>query len=136
MTETITGGCLCGQVRYEIKSEPRLQLACHCANCRKQSGSAFSMSALVPREDITIKGEMKTYHDIGDSGNQISRVFCPNCGSPLFSEVVARPDAIALKAGSLDDLGWFKPRVNLWTDSALPWVPIDPACKNFPKNAG
>jgi hypothetical protein len=50
-------------LRYEIKSDPRRlrQTACHCANCRKQSGSAFSMSALVPREDITIKGEMKTY---------------------------------------------------------------------------
>jgi hypothetical protein len=123
-------------VRYEIKAEPRLQLACHCADCRKESGSAFSMSALVPREDIIIVGETKTYLDTGDSGNQISRVFCPNCGSSLYSEVAARPDALALKAGSLDDPGWFKPRVNLWTDSALPWVPIDPACKNFPKNAG
>lgn len=136
MSEKITGGCLCGQVRYEIKAEPRLQLACHCADCRKRTGSAFSASALVPREDIEFSGPMKTYLSTGDSGNEIKRAFCPNCGSPLFSEVAARPDAFALSAGSLDDPGWFKPRVNLWTDSALSWVSIDPECKNFPGNAG
>ena len=136
MSEKITGGCLCGQIRYEMMSQPRLQLACHCADCRKQSGSAFTASAMVLRDDIEITGQTKTYLDTGDSGNQIKRVFCPNCGSSLFSEVAARPDSLALSAGSIDDPGWFKPRVNLWTESALSWVAIDPDCKNFPKNAG
>jgi hypothetical protein len=136
MSDRITGGCLCGQVRYEIKVEPRLQLLCHCSSCRKHTGSAFSMSALVPRDEIEMAGPLKTYLDKGDSGNEIKRVFCPNCGSSLFSEVAARPDSLALKAGTIDDPSWFKPRVNLWTDSALPWVPIDPECKNFPRNAG
>ena len=136
MTETITGGCLCGQVRFTIAARPKLQLACHCGNCRKQSGAAFSISALVPKEDFKITGQTKTYLDKGDSGNDLPRVFCPNCGSPLYSEVAVRPDASALKAGTLDNPDWFKPRVNLWTDSALPWVAIDPDCKNFPQNAG
>ncbi len=136
MSENITGGCLCGQVRFTITARPKLQLACHCSNCRKQSGAAFSISALVPKDDIEFTGTTKTYLDTGDSGNEIPRVFCPNCGSPLYSVVAARPDAIALKAGAIDNPDWFKPRVNLWTDSALPWVAIDPDCKNFPRNAG
>jgi hypothetical protein len=136
MIELIVGGCLCGRIRYEMKSQPRLQLACHCVSCRKYSGSAFSMSALVPREEIEITGMPKVYADRGDSGNEIKRAFCPDCGSSLYFEVAARPDALALNAGSLDDASWFKPRVNVWTDRALPWVAIDPECKNFPQEAG
>ena len=134
MSEKITGGCLCGQVRYEVNSMPKIQLVCHCTSCRKQSGSAFSAAALVPRDDIEIEGSTKTFVETGDSGNEIKRIFCPNCGSSLYSEVVARPDAIVLQAGSIDNPHWFKPRVNFWTDSAMSWVSIDPECKNFATN--
>ena len=133
MSETFVGGCLCGQVRYEVGSLPRLQVACHCASCRKHSGSAFSASAVVPRDDIQLDGETKTYTEVGDSGNEIKRTFCPNCGSSVYSQVVASPDSIVLQLGSIDDPTWFKPRVNFWADSALSWVAIDPACKNFAK---
>lgn len=135
MNEKITGGCLCRRVTYQIKSVPKLQLVCHCTSCQKQSGSAFSAAALVPKEDIKIEGSTKTYIETADSGNQIKRMFCSNCGSSLYSEVAARPDAIVLQVGSIDNSKWFEPRVNFWTDRALSWVPINPDCKNFTKNA-
>lgn len=133
MTEKITGGCLCGNVSYEVGSQPKLQLACHCASCRKHTGSAFSAAAVVPKDDIEIDGPTKTYAETSDSGNEIKRTFCPNCGSSVYSEVAASPDAIVLQVGTIDDPDWFKPRVNFYADSALSWVPVDPECKNFPK---
>ena len=136
MSDEMTGGCLCGAVRYRITARPKLQLACHCKNCQRVSGSAFSLSCLVPHEAFTLEGELKLYVGEADSGNKTRRWFCPTCGTGIYVEVAARPDAVALRAGTLDDASWFKPRVNLWTDSKQDWVPIDPKCKNFPRNVG
>ncbi len=136
MSKKITGGCLCGNVRYSFANIPKLQLVCHCASCQKQSGSAFSSAALVPRDEFAIEGETKSYTRHGDSGDDIVRVFCPACGSSLYSKVAARPDAYVVQTGTLDNADWYTPRVNLWTDDAQSWVTIDPECRNFPKNAG
>jgi hypothetical protein len=136
MSEPITGGCLCGQVTYTIATQPKLNIVCHCRRCQKQTGSAFSTGALVAKTDIEINGNAKTYTETSDAGNPIKRTFCPNCGASLYSEVAARPDDLVVQAGSLDDPHWFKPRANFWTDSAMPWVAIDPECKNFPQEAG
>ena len=136
MSEEILGGCLCGAVRYSFASVPKLQLICHCGSCQKQSGSAFSAAALVSRDEMEINGETKSYTRQGDSGENITRVFCPECGSSLYSEVAARPDAYVVQIGTVDKTDWFKPRVNLWTDDVQGWVAIDPECKNFRGNAG
>ena len=60
MTTTMTGGCLCGAVRYAIAAEPLMQAVCHCKNCQKQAGSAWSMIAGVPEAALTVTGEPKT----------------------------------------------------------------------------
>jgi hypothetical protein len=52
METTRQGGCLCGALRYEISGEPLAVAVCHCPDCQVQSGSAFSMSMLVPRERL------------------------------------------------------------------------------------
>ena len=136
MSESVEGGCLCGKVRYKAKSIPKLQIVCHCTSCQKQSGSAFSTGALVPKADFELTGETRTYRETAASGNEISRIFCPNCGSTLYFEVVASPDAVVLQVGTADDRSWFRPRVNFWTERAHEWVAIDPDCKNFPRNPG
>jgi hypothetical protein len=136
MSNAITGGCLCGQVRYGVEEQPKLNIVCHCASCRRHSGSAFSAAALVPRDKITIAGETRVYAETSDAGNEIKRAFCPNCDPSLYSEAAACPGDLVLQAGTIDDPHWFKPRANFWTDSAMPWVPIDPECKNFPQDAG
>ena len=136
MSDGITGGCLCGKVRYTAGQVPKIQLLCHCADCRKRTGSAFASGAMIPKDEFQVEGETKTHHGTGNSGNEIARIFCPECGSNLWFEIAARPDAVVVQVGTIDDPSWFRPCVNVWTGSALSWVAIDPDCKNFPGEAG
>jgi len=77
----IEGGCLCGQVRFSGEAEPLFQAVCHCKNCQRQAGSAYSVIVGVPRGALTVTGTLKTYHDRGDSGGTVDRHFCPDCGT-------------------------------------------------------
>lgn len=118
----VTGGCLCGQVRYESDEEPAIQAICHCPDCQKQSGGAFSVNVLVPTKSITFEGvSLAQYIVPGDSGTPVTRNFCNNCGSPLSTELDAFGNLAAIKAGTLDDSSWVKPEVQIWCDTAKGW---------------
>ena len=121
---TMTGGCLCGAVRYTCESDPLLCVTCHCKNCQRQAGSGWSMIMGVPAAALSVIGEVKTFEDHGESGGAVLRQFCPNCGSPLFSRVSAAPDLVFIKAGTLDDTSAFTPQMQFWTDSKQHWVEI------------
>ena len=67
-----------------------------------------------------------------DSGNDLALNFCADCGTPLFSAPGARPQIRVIYAGTLDDPSWVPVKMNIWTASALPWVPMDTAIPNEP----
>lgn len=121
---SITGGCLCGAIRYTSSAEPVMQAVCHCRNCQKQAGSAFSIIIGVPEVALTIEGATTDYQDSGESGNPVLRQFCGTCGSPLFSRVASVPGLIFVKAGTLDDIDSFTPQVQVWAKSKQPWVDL------------
>ena len=68
----ITGGCLCGQLRYDANAEPIFSAVCHCKTCQKQSGTAFRVVIAVPRPAVSIQGSPKIYTRTGDSGEGIA----------------------------------------------------------------
>ena len=121
---TITGGCLCGQVRYTLAAEPAFQVVCHCTNCQRQSGSGFSVNLGVPKAALTITGTLKTYTDRGDSGHPVLRRFCPDCGSPILSEIAADPGLAILKAGTLDDSSIVRPQRHIFAASRHAWIAL------------
>lgn len=128
-----TGGCLCGAIRYEAAGEPVFSLLCHCRDCQRQSGSAFIAAVRLPSAGFRItKGEPRRYVNKSDSGNDITRVFCGDCGAPLYVQVSTRPDLIGLRVTSLDEPGWFRPDANIFTKSAQPWDHMDPAVPQYP----
>ncbi|MDP6873576.1 MAG: GFA family protein [Alphaproteobacteria bacterium] len=135
MTESRTGGCLCGAVRYELTAEPITTMVCNCTICQKSSGSALSTIALVSREALEVTGELKGYEYAGDSGNKLEINFCPNCGAPVLLNIRRMPDIVSIKVGSFDDTSWFKPKLNIWTDSAQAWLPEMADCQAFAKNS-
>ena len=116
MTVGFHGGCLCGAVRYESKAEPAIGGHCHCEDCRKSSGAGHCAHLAVPKSAVSVTGEVTTYDKAADSGNIVSRAFCPACGAPVFSLNAAMPDLIFIRASSLDDLEVFKPQIVVYAE--------------------
>ncbi len=118
----IEGGCLCGNIRYTGVTEPLATVLCHCINCQKQSGGAYSLNLVMPKGSLDIQGELTTYVDTGDSGKPLDRNFCGRCGSVITSEPSVMANITVLKAGTLDDTSWVRPAMEIYCDSAQPWT--------------
>lgn len=119
------GHCLCGNITYTCAAEtPMLTGICHCADCQRSSGSAFSVLVGVPIKSLQISGDsLKVYDTMGeDRGALAHRSFCGNCGSPIMSVLDDMPDMAVLKAGTLNDTSWLQPELEVWTGSAQPWA--------------
>ncbi len=137
MAAKISGGCICGAVRYECSADPLMSANCYCRDCQRSSGGAFAPVLLVPKSAFKMtKGELKHYEVKGDSGGSVSRGFCANCGSGVLSLISMMPDAVALKAGCLDDPSQYRPAVNMFTASAPQWAPMAEGLPKFARNPG
>jgi len=101
--KTITGGCLCGAVRYEARGEPLFAVYCHCRDCQRASGSGHVPVMGVPKELFTASGATTSYTAAAMNGRKSVRHFCPTCGSLLFGTSDAAPDAVSVYVGTLDD---------------------------------
>jgi hypothetical protein len=132
----MSGGCLCGQIRYFANADPAMIAVCHCKNCQKQAGTAFTVVIGIPKSAISIQGQLKTFHDTGDSGQPVERNFCPECGSPITSYCTVIPELTSIKAGTLDDTSWLDPKLHVYCDSAQHWVAIPEASQKFAKMPG
>ncbi|KAL3473364.1 Mss4-like protein [Aspergillus californicus] len=119
----LTGHCLCGSVKYTIDSEPLAVAYDHCDDCQRQSGSTYSLVAVVPKDKLTITGPIKSWAGVGSSGKAVHRGFCGECGSPIFHDPEAAPPIIAIKAGTLsvEDKKALKPNTEIWTVGKLPF---------------
>ncbi len=129
----ISGGCLCGQVRYTGSADPIFTGVCHCHDCQKFSGSAFAAVTGVPKAALSVTGTLKTFTKPGDSGQPIHRHFCPECGSGIMDEAAVMPGLVMLNVGTLDDPSWVKPAMQIFCDSAQPWAMLGGDVKAFAK---
>jgi hypothetical protein len=114
-----TGGCLCGQIRFEIKKIQRTHL-CHCEMCRRATGGAFAVLNWVKTSDLTWTGPsrpvMRRSSPIG------SRSFCAGCGTPVALVYDRNSRETAIHAGTLDHPELATPAYNYHNESRLPWV--------------
>ncbi len=125
-TAALTGGCACGAVRYESGSGAQFSLHCQCRQCQRASGTGHGSSMVVPVETFTLTGELRFFDQQSDSGNIVSRGFCPVCGSPVLNRNSGYPDMRYIHAGSLDDPSVFKPDAVVFSESAQPWDYMGP----------
>lgn len=120
----IDGGCHCGNVRYEAEIDPDKVIVCHCTDCQTLSGTAFRTVVFVPESRFNLlAGNLKTYVKIADSGNERAQVFCPDCGSQIYSAPVDGDQKIlGLRVGTARQRAELRPRKQHWCRSALDWI--------------
>ena len=129
------GSCLCGSMKYSVDAEPVMSAACHCTQCQKQTGTAYSVILGVPADAVTISGDsLKTFEDTGTSGLPVHRKFCGNCGSPLFTDVKAFEGLLFIKAGALDNTDGVSVGAEIWCDSKKDYATLDEQLPKFPGN--
>ena len=129
----ITGGCLCGAVRYTIDAEPITTRLCWCRVCQYFATGNAAVSVCFPSSKSSISGETRDYGSTADSGNRMHRRFCPTCGTHLFSEAELRPHLLFVRAGTLDDPSVARPEATIWTSQAPKWACLD---ENLPNWSG
>ena len=131
-----SGSCLCGEITYQIPEKSMMEAVCHCKNCQKQAGSAFSTLAGIKKSDFKLIGKPKLFVDKAtDSGASVERYFCGTCGSPIYSALPSQPDVIYLKTGTLDDTSEFKPSIHVWAGTKQNWVEINESLPQLQKQS-
>ena len=132
-----SGGCQCGEVRYESAGQPLAVYVCHCRECQKQSASAFGMSLEVPRAGLRVtRGAPKYWMRAADSGRRLKCAFCPACGSRLWHETESGSETVMIKVGSLDEPVDISAAIHIWTSRKLPGIAIPDGVRQFPKELG
>ena len=118
-----TGSCQCGSVTYEVTEPPVLTAACHCTECQKASGAAFSISMILRTSGFAITGgELTRWDRPTDQGGVAQCWFCPTCGNRIYHDNPAFPGMLRLKPGTLDDTSVIDPAVHVWTCREQPWL--------------
>ncbi len=133
MGKKLSGGCICGAIRYETEAEPAAMLKCHCRDCQRAGGSGYAPVLAVPAAAVTVTGAPRYYNTVGDEGKAVQRGFCPTCGSQVLVKLERLPDLLGIQAASLDDPSLFKPGLDIFTSSAWAWDHISPATEKRPR---
>ncbi len=120
--QVVTGGCLCGALRYEAQGVPDMAGFCCCADCRKASGSGYIGFMMYPAARVRIRGQTASFASPAASGGMAVRSSCPHCHSLVLGGVPGVDDHHTLYAGSLDDPTHFRPSMGLFNRDRPDWV--------------
>ena len=132
----ITGGCLCGAVRYEAQGEPTYAGYCYCNDCRRQSGSGYIGFMGFPASAVSITGMVLTHSFRLKDGRMSDRNHCAACGSLIYGGIVGQVGSHTIYAGSLDDPSRFKPTIGIFASEKAAWVIIPPGLSVFERMPG
>ncbi len=134
MSGEITASCLCGEVKISCGKPVGPGSYCHCEDCRKSTGSAFSVA--VPFEAVEFRvlaGEIGSFTKKAESGNELTRYFCLNCGAPMYGSSPEHPGRVYVKAGVLDEPFVARPSHQSWCQSRVEWSTIDQELPSYPR---
>lgn len=124
------GSCMCGAVRYEIRGELGDFGCCHCNTCRKASGSAFGANAPVDRGDFILSSGQEALREYESSPGKL-RVFCSQCGSPIYAYLRGTPDILRIRLGALDTPFTKRVKAHTFVGEKAPWETIPTDAPHF-----
>lgn len=130
---TLSGGCRCGKIRFTATGAPLWVAHCHCADCRRATGSPmttytgykidkFAYTAGMPKRFASSAG--------------VTRSFCGECGTPLTYEGVRWPGEMHVFVGTFDDPARFTPQAHVYVAEQIPWLKLSDDLPRFAKTAG
>jgi hypothetical protein len=133
MAQTLTGGCLCGAVRYKVSADMIFSGKCYCEDCRKTSGSGHGSIYAVPEPSVAVTGKLTEFKKKGGSGQSITRRFCPVCGSRISATADVMPGVMMITASSLDNPESFVSQMSIYTSRAPAWDRPPADSPSFPE---
>ncbi len=132
----LSGKCLCGNIAFTADTDIKLMANCHCSDCRAATGAAYGTLLFVDEAALEVKGAPKVFKHVADSGANMEKHFCPDCGSQMFGKNSNRPNTVSVRAGVVDQTELVRPAVNVYLSSRIASTPIDPDLKGFAKMPG
>ena len=121
MIEGIKGSCHCGMVNFELTDKPKLSVNCHCDDCKKRNGSAFSTYMAVLEKDLNITNGAE-YIQKYEKPKVGIKYFCKNCGSPIYNQNFRFPGLYMMFYGAFLNPQEFSPSYNVFCSSKHGWV--------------
>ncbi len=135
MSFSLTGGCGCGAVRFEVTSPLVSSTYCHCTRCQRRTGTAASANARAePGSFRIVAGEdhLRAWKPEGGA----EKWFCGECGSALYSRVPGDPERIGIRLGAFDQDPQIRPSAHQFVAYAAPWAVIpDDGLPRHPERA-
>ncbi|PWJ11438.1 GFA family protein [Jannaschia seohaensis] len=130
----VDGGCLCGDVTYEAEIDPNRVAICHCDDCQVNSGAAYGLIVAVVGTGFHLRtGQLTEFEKTAQSGRKRQLSFCGRCGTRIHAQTRDDPGAFfGLRVGTIRQRAALQPRVQVWCQSAMPWVE---ALADIPKRA-
>ncbi|KAF1939275.1 hypothetical protein EJ02DRAFT_259923 [Clathrospora elynae] len=130
----ITGSCVCNTIRYRLLTSPLYCYACHCTDCQKSTGSAFSLALDIERHNIKIISPASPVFATREQkpGAFYNHVQCPKCKGELWNNHTPVEAVCTLKVGTLDFPSLMEPDLHIFVDSKLDWVTLPLGAKTTP----
>jgi hypothetical protein len=119
-----TGGCLCGEVQYEINGKVGTIVHCHCNMCRKWHGSAFRTRVTASSNAFSWTKGDGDFIGRYQSSQKITKTFCKNCGSSLVNFYTHMPELVGIALGTLNEDPGIRPEFHVFVGSKAPWYEI------------
>ena len=125
----LSGGCLCGSIRYTILQQPILAYTCNCRFCQKDTGTAYRSALAILNENVELIGKdfsVYTYKSV-EHGRKLYKNFCPDCGTTISLKTERFPERQVIMIGTLDDPSQIELSTHMFAEEAFDWV-------EFPKD--
>lgn len=117
-----SASCSCGRLSVRCDGPPDSLVQCHCADCKKRTGSAFGIGAYYPRERVSIHVVSQCFVRKAASGADFIQYFCPQCATTLYWHTERHPGGIGLAVGAFDDLYDTRPVRAVFDENRCAWL--------------
>lgn len=115
--------CACGALSARAEGDPVRLSVCHCRDCKRRTGSAFSWNATYAADRVGLSGAFKTFTRGSDDGFWVRHNFCAECGVTICYEIERRPNMISIPAGAFADPDLPAPGIEVYEERRCPWLP-------------